>query len=106
MKTTYLALIVLVFCACSTVKNNKTLEIPEELKNFPTLTVVKIETKKEGYTAHLVDAGKMTYKMFVSEINLKDKFVTLKVGDSIKASGNYAESIPVIIYVNSVFKLN
>lgn len=69
---------------------------------YPLLTVTKIEYKNDAYVAHLIDKYKMNYTMYVSESNLKNKYLSLNVGDKIKANGFYAESIPIQINVKQI----
>lgn len=85
--------------------SNEVADVTDAFAKYPTLTVTKIENGKDGYTAHLVDSGEMTYTMVVSIPNLGDDYVDLKVGDKIKADGEYAESIPIRIYVKKIKKL-
>ena len=112
MKTFLLiGLLILTTCNSHNKQNDniKSSEVKEvldsEFKNYQTITVTKIENGKDGYTAHLVDEGKMTYTMVVSIPNLEDNYVHLEVGDKVKVIGDYAESIPVRIYAKRILKV-
>ncbi|MFA8299339.1 MAG: hypothetical protein ACEPOV_04195 [Hyphomicrobiales bacterium] len=62
-----------------------------------TFKVVKIEYGKDGYMASLENGSSRKYIMLVSIVNLKDDYVSLKVGDKIQVEGQYEDETPVRI---------
>lgn len=73
-----------------------------ELSDYATLTVVKIENGKDGYSATLKnDAGNL-YMTTISIPNLEDNYVRLEIGDKVKIAGDYAESYPVQIFAKKI----
>lgn len=77
----------------------------EEIALYETLTVKKIESGKDGYTASLKDERGGRYTCVISIPNLEDNYVRLQVGDKVKIAGEYAESDPVQIFAKKIKKI-
>jgi len=77
-----------------------------QISNYATLTVIKIENGKDGYTATLKNGTDNLFKCTISIPNLEDNYVRLKIGDKVKIAGEYAESDPVQIFAKRILKLD
>jgi hypothetical protein len=72
------------------------------LSDFATLTVIKIQQGRDGYTATLKNDIGSLYTCTISIPNLEDNYVSLNVGDKVKIAGEYGESDPVQIFAKKI----
>lgn len=77
----------------------------EMMSDYATLTVVKIDTGRDGYTASLKNEAGSLFTCTISIPNLEDNYIRLDVGDKVKIAGEYAESDPVQIFAKRILKI-